>query len=176
MLAAIADRAGAAGGQLNAALTEELPPFDPHRDPVGDRFGPLHLGLGYEKRDDLKQIAIRALYEFGAFTLGGLVQRDNDFYGAGNRTYFRLSGMYAFGANELHLNVGRAGAYSDEPDATSNSATQWTLGYNYNLSKRTKVYGYYTAVNGDDAGRYTLADPTANGKFNAFAVGIRHNF
>ncbi|MFO1337916.1 MAG: porin [Burkholderiaceae bacterium] len=133
--------------------------------------GPLHLGLGFEKRDDLKQFAVRALYEFGAFTLGGLVQRDNDFYGAGSRTYFRLSGMYAFGANELHLNVGHAGAYGDEPAATNGSANQWTVAYNYNLSKRTKVYGYYTKVQGDDAARYVGADG-----FDAFAVGIRHNF
>ena len=135
--------------------------------------GPLHLGLGAEKRDNQKQVAIRGLYELGAFTVGALYQRDTDMYGLGNRNYFRVSGMYAFGANELHLNVGRAGEYSDEPN--TGSSTQWTVAYNYNLSKRTKVYGYYTAVSGDDAGRYTLIE-SGNGKFNAFAVGIRHNF
>jgi predicted porin len=135
--------------------------------------GPLHLGAGYEKQGDLKQFAVRGLYELGAFTVGALVQRDSDFYGAGNRTYFRVSGMYAFGANEVHLNVGRAGEYSDETD--SGSATQWTVGYNYNLSKRTKVYGYYSAITGDDAGRYTGIE-SGDGKFNTFALGIRHNF
>jgi len=138
--------------------------------------GPLHLGAGFEKRDEQKQFAIRGLYELGAFTVGALYQRDTDMLGAGNRNYFRVSGMYAMGASEFHVNVGRAGEYGDEPEATSNSATQWTLGYNYNLSKRTKVYGYYTAISGDDAGRYTLGDATADGKFNAFALGIRHNF
>jgi predicted porin len=135
--------------------------------------GPLHLGLGAEKRDNQKQVAIRGLYELGAFTVGALYQRDTDMYGLGNRNYFRVSGMYAFGANELHLNVGRAGEYSDEPN--TGSSTQWTVAYNYNLSKRTKVYGYYTAVGGDDAGRYTGVT-SGDGKFNAFAVGIRHNF
>ena len=45
MLAAVANRTGAAGGQLDAALAEKLPALNPHRDPVGHRFGPLHLGL-----------------------------------------------------------------------------------------------------------------------------------
>ena len=135
--------------------------------------GPLHLGLGAEKRDNQKQVAIRGLYELGAFTVGALYQHDTDMYGVGSRNYFRVSGMYAFGANELHLNVGRAGEYSDEPG--TGSSTQWTVAYNYNLSKRTKVYGYYTAVGGDDAARYTGVT-SGDGKFNAFAVGIRHNF
>jgi len=135
--------------------------------------GPLHLGFGYEKQDELKQFAIRGLYELGAFTVGALYQRDTDMLGAGNRNYFRVSGMYAFGANELHLNVGRAGEYSDEAD--TGSSTQWTVGYNYNLSKRTKVYGYYTAITGDDSARYT-GITSGDGKFNSLALGIRHNF
>jgi len=135
--------------------------------------GPLHLGAGFEKRDEQKQFAIRGLYELGAFTVGALYQRDTDMLGAGNRNYFRVSGMYAMGASEFHVNVGRAGEYSDEPD--TGSSTQWTLGYNYNLSKRTKVYGYYTAIGGDDADRYTGIE-TDDGKRNAFALGIRHNF
>ncbi|MEK8031168.1 porin [Ideonella sp. DXS29W] len=126
--------------------------------------GPLHLGAGYSKRDEEKQFAVRGLYEFGAFTVGGLVQRVSEPV-IGDRTYFRVSGMYAFGANELHLNVGRTGEYSDLKDT---DALQWTVGYNYNLSKRTKVYGYYTKI-ADDSGIY-------GGDFNAFALGIRHNF
>jgi predicted porin len=128
--------------------------------------GALHLGLGYEKQGDQKQFSLRGLYELGAFTVGALYQRDSDFYAAGDRNYFRVSGMYAFGANELHLNVGRANEYSDTNDS---AATQWTVGYNYNLSKRTKVYGYYTAVKDGDAGVY-------GGDRNHLAVGIRHNF
>ena len=42
-------------------------------------------------------------------------------------------------------------------------ANQFTLGYNYNLSKRTKVYGFYTQVNnkGDavTGGDYYVSTP-----------------
>ena len=134
--------------------------------------GPLHLGAGYQKANptdkSADQIAVRALYELGAFTFGGYVQRDKDGYGDGfgNRTTLRLSGMYVIGNAELHLNVGRAGKYSN---VTDSAASQATLGVNYNLSKRTKVYTFYTKLSDGNAEVY-------GGDFKSFAVGVRHNF
>jgi predicted porin len=129
--------------------------------------GPLHLGFGYEKNGDAKQFAGRVLYELGAFTLGGTVQRDTDGFGAGfgNRTNYRLSGMYTMGKTELHANFGAAGDYSNL--AGTQKANQYTLGVNQNLSKRTKVYGFVTKV--ADKG-------TIYGDFQSLAVGVRHNF
>ena len=132
------------------------------------QLGGLHLGLGYEKNATAKQVAFSGLYELGAFTFGGMVQRDTNGYGAnlGNRTNVRLSAMYALGASEFHVNAGKAGDYSK---VSNSGAKQYTLGYNYNLSKRTKVYGYYTKI---DAERST---PYAS-DFSSLAVGVRHNF
>jgi predicted porin len=128
--------------------------------------GPLHLGAGYERGEgNAKQFAVRALYELGAFTLGGYVQRDRDGYAAGNRTTLRLAGMYAMGNTELHANWGRAGDYSGV--AGDSSANQFTLAVNHKLSKRTKVYGFWTKV--ADKG-------TVYGDFSSLALGIRHNF
>ena len=129
--------------------------------------GPLHLGAGYEKGDgDAKQFAVRALYEMGAFTVGGYVQRDTDGLGAGNgdRTTLRLAAKYAVGSGDFHVNWGRAGAYSN---LANSSANQYTFAYNHNLSKRTKVYGFYTKV-ADKGAVY--------GDSNSLAVGVRHNF
>lgn len=133
--------------------------------------GPLHLGAGYQKVGDNKLLALRALYEFGAVTLGGYYERD-DFVALGDRNNFRVAAMYTMGASEFHANVGLAGKFSNRPNS---KAQQYTVGYNYNLSKRTKVYGYVTRVNDNSA---TLANPTAiyGGDFNSTAVGIRHNF
>ena len=130
------------------------------------QVGALHLGLGYEKFGTAKQMAASALYEMGSFVLGGMVQRDTNAYGNGDRTNFRLSAAYMMGTSEFHLNVGKAGDYSKQ---TQSGAKQYTLGYNYNLSKRTKVYGFYTKV---DAERFTgyASD------FSSLAAGIRHNF
>lgn len=127
--------------------------------------GPLHLGAGYQKVGDNKLLALRALYEFGAVTLGGYYERD-DFVSLGDRNNFRVAAMYTMGASEFHANVGLAGKFSNRANS---KAQQYTLGYNYNLSKRTKVYGYVTRVNDSAAAVY-------GGDFSATAVGIRHNF
>lgn len=136
-------------------------------------LGDLTLGMGYEKNGEAKQFAIRAFYSAGPFGFGGYVQRDKDGYGAGNgnRTNVRLSGMYSAGASEFHLNVGAAGDYSEVSDS---AAKQFTLGYNYKLSKRTKVYGFYTKVDNDSAASYQSG--AAGVDFSSIALGIRHNF
>ena len=69
------------------------------------------------------------------------------------------------------MNVGRANSWSKVDDS---AATQWTLGYNYNLSKRTKVYTYYTKINNKKAAEYGTG--VAGDDFSSFALGVRHNF
>jgi len=128
--------------------------------------GPLHLGAGYEKNGDATQFALRGLYELGAITLGAYVQR-SDLPLAGDAVSGRVSVMYALGASEFHLNVGRGGEYAN---VRRSDAVQYTLGYNYNLSKRTKVYGYYTRIDRDDVVKFY------GGNYDAWALGIRHNF
>ena len=137
--------------------------------------GPLHLGAGYEKNApnnaNAKQFAIRALYELGTFTIAGNIQRDTDGYGIGfgDRTNWRVAAMYTMGSTEFHVNYGHAGDYSRL--AGNNEADQFTLGINQNLSKRTKVYGFYTKINDKGTGTGSIY-----GDFSSLAVGVRHNF
>jgi predicted porin len=128
--------------------------------------GPLHVGAGYSKNGNVHQFAVRGLYELGAFTFGGYVQRDENAFATGTRTNIRLSGMYVMDVTEFHLNFGKAGKTGSVADSGAN---QFTAGVNYNLSKRTKVYGFYTRVADGDAGLY-------GGDFRSLAMGIRHNF
>lgn len=155
--------------------------------------GPLHLGASYVDGPldlsaygvapvapgvpDGKEYGLRALYEFGAFTVGGYwVRNEGETTGFdAKRDAYRLSGMYAVGAHEFHLNFGWAskiklnGATLDGTDAT-----QATIAYNYNLSKRTKVYAFYTQVNNGDNINYYASAP--GNKFSSIALGLRHNF
>lgn len=140
-----------------AAGREKL--FDLAANYVG---GPLHLGAGFSKEGDVKQIAVRGLYELGAFTVGAYYQRADD--GTQNRNVYRLSGMYTMGASEFHANFGATQGKGDF--AVQGKTTQFTLGYNYNLSKRTKVYGFYTAQNAKLESK----------DFSSLAAGVRHNF
>ncbi len=139
--------------------------------------GPLHLGAGFSKAGDAKQYAGRALYEMGEFTIGGYIQRED--VGGVTRNIVRLSGMYTMGASEFHVNFGNSGDFKGVSDS---GAKQLTLGYNYNLSKRTKVYGFYTMIDNKANGTFgpsaiATGDSLAKGKdFNSLAVGVRHNF
>jgi predicted porin len=156
--------------------------------------GPLHLGAGYEDFNGMKALTIRGLYEMGPWTFGGYVEQDsgnvenarllNDFLDNGvlngalangsdvKRTNLRVSAMYTMGASEFHANYGNAGEINS---ISGTGADQYTLGYNYNLSKRTKVYGYYTAIKSDGIGG-AVQYGSGTTDFSSFAVGLRHNF
>ncbi|MCA0175158.1 MAG: porin [Proteobacteria bacterium] len=135
-------------------------------------FGRYEFGAGYSQADGAdKQFALRGNATFGAFTVGAYYQRAQDWTLLGDRDSYRLAGMYTMGAFEFHANVGFAGEWSN---VTDSDATQYTLGVNYNLSKRTKVYGYYSEVNNKAAAAYLSGIAGADSK--SFAVGVRHNF
>jgi predicted porin len=131
-------------------------------------IGDLQLGAGYEKNGTADQMAVRAYYSVGDFGVGGYVQRDKNAWGAasGSRTNTRLTAMYTPGQSEFHVNVGAAGKLGSMTDS---DARQFTLGYNYKLSKRTKVYTFYTKVDDGAARVY-------GGDFSSVALGVRHNF
>ena len=139
--------------------------------------GDLALGAGFSKNKDDKQFGIRGLYTLGAFTFGGYYQRAElgTTYAPnkGKINTVRLSGMYALGASEFHLNVGFAGKVDGNADT---DAKQYTVAYNYNLSKRTKLYTFYTKVDNKPKAAYFPNGATTGLDFSSFAVGIRHNF
>jgi predicted porin len=150
--------------------------------------GPLHLGAGYVSApsglatppasDSHKEFGVRALYELGAFTVGAYYINNKIDDGAGNslkRNAIRLSAMYAMGASEFHANFGKASNFKANGTTVDDTgASQFTLGYNYNLSKRTKVYGFYTQVSNNDNAIYNVSN--FGDKFSSLAVGVRHNF
>ncbi|QTX20938.1 porin [Comamonas aquatica] len=145
--------------------------------------GPLGLGLGYTRAESKRfgdtqkeqQLGLRASYTINSLTLGAYYQYykvDSEAFDTKRHAY-RLAAMYTLGASEFHANVGRAQSYKGVGfDGTA--ATQWTLGYNYNLSKRTKVYGYFTKINNGDNAAYGVTN--AGDNFRSIAVGVRHLF
>ena len=122
-------------------------------------------------------------YDFKSFVLGALIEKsESDLAGGGdgNRTYWRVSGMLPVGKNEFHLNYGLAG---DTDPGNDNGAAQYTIAWNYNITKETKVYVFYTVVDNDTNGVYgfrqaatAVGGPVAGADQSSIAVGFRHNF
>jgi predicted porin len=156
--------------------------------------GPLHLALSYAntKNDsdidgtagapftmsDATAITFGGAYDFKFMVLGALwEQAERDVAGGSvDSDYFRIAAMFPFGQHELHLNYGWVDADNDA------GAKQWTLGYNFNITKATKVYAFYTTVENDGGGNFVMGGSTSTitavtgASYSSIAVGVRHNF
>jgi predicted porin len=148
--------------------------------------GPLHAALSYansQNYDDLGggQAAeatawtIGGAYDFKFMVLGALWEMaETDIPGGSfDSDYWRIAAMFPVGQHEFHVNYGMVDADGDR------GAKQWTLGYNYNITKLTKVYAFYTMVDNDNNGTFGFrqTDPGTPGiEQSSIAVGLRHNF
>lgn len=158
-------------------------------------IGALGLGFGYSNenfknnggfgaKQSKDQYALRATYAIGDLTLAGYYQRAQDKTVNGeNKKWnaYRLAAMYVLGASEFHANYGRlSNTKTNGVTQRNTKANQWTLAYNYNLSKRTKAYALYTNVS--NAAAQTKGSPMstltvgAGQDVRAYGVGIRHLF
>jgi len=154
--------------------------------------GPLHVALSYAntKNDsdidpgagivasDATAITFGGAYDFKFMVLGALWEKaERDILGGSvDSDYWRVAFMFPFGQHELHFNYGIVDSDGDT------GAKQWTLGYNYNITKQTKVYAFYTAVENDDNGNFAMGGSTSTitavrgASYSSFAIGVRHNF
>ena len=155
--------------------------------------GPLGLGFGFSE-EKVKQVAanntgkqqqyaFRASYQIADLTLAGYYQKQKNSTNVqtAKRDVYRLAAMYVIGASELHANYGKASKLKVNGVKSTNSTNQWTLAYNYNLSKRTKVYALYSSISHADAvgfesGFSSLNPTNGSDKFRTMGVGIRHLF
>jgi predicted porin len=149
--------------------------------------GPLHAAVSYANTENHPAIApgdatawtIGGAYDFKFMVLGALWEMaETDSGGASvDSDYWRIAAMFPFGQHELHVNYGLVDADGDR------GAQQWTLGYNFNITKTTKVYAFYTMVDNDNNGTFgfrqpssTAGGPVAGVEQSSIAVGFRHNF
>jgi predicted porin len=153
--------------------------------------GALHAAVSYantENSSDLDPGAgvqaskdtawtIGGLYDFKSFVLGALFEaaKSDTFGGKADRRYIRLSGMVPVGQHEFHLNIGWVNHRLDA-DLSDDGAKQWTVAYNYNITKTTKAYVFYTMVDNERNGNYGFRSASAGADNKSVAVGFRHNF
>lgn len=100
-----------------------------------------------------------------------------------SRNGWELSGKYKFGAS----NIGAFYARTGDLDGVANTgASQYSLRYGYNFSKRTEVYGFYTQLSNDTAAAYNFTAGTVvtsaagaaglGAKLSGLGLGLIHTF
>jgi predicted porin len=158
--------------------------------------GPLMVGGGYEKHNfqvngegdtpttDESIWRLVGSYTIGDFKLAAQYDNSDDsnaVYHYQKRDGYGLFANYTLGNVVLKANYLKAGGVSG---VSSSDAHQWTVGADYNLSKRTTIYGFYAKVNNGDNSWYGMGVGAGTSKSihnwdtdpSTFSVGLRHSF
>jgi predicted porin len=158
--------------------------------------GPIFASLAYEKHNNLNGLSafdnhswkLGAGYSFGDAKVG-FIYEDSKVTTLSRKAYY-LNGQYNMGNIALKAAYGHAGKISSTTDTGANT---YSLGVDYNLSKRSRLYAQYTKTNnqknadyGVNAGGadYYIPAITGTGVTNGalgndpsvFSIGMRHTF
>jgi predicted porin len=141
--------------------------------------GPIYAGFGYEKVKGVVSGAAagsgvdgNSLVNIGfAWNFG--VVRPMAYYARSKTgpTSALTNKMVSIGATApIGPGVLKAVYYRLDPDGDTNTQTKFGIGYDYFLSKRTRIYGDYSTAKQET----TAATKLTNN--NAFNLGVRHDF
>ncbi len=169
------------GEQLSNAANKDQ--NDMYGFRVGYAAGPLSAHYGYGKvkgstsGNDVTYSNIGASYNLGF--IQPMFFWGTEKAGSGAKIGgWELGFKAPIGAGEIRA------AYSDyDVKNSSNDWTKMAIGYGYNLSKRTQVYGTYARVANDGAQTRAVANnglsagsASPGGNSTGYEIGIRHSF
>lgn len=154
---------------------------------IGYAGGPVSIAVAFGKTDvvespstEWKRINVGGSYKIGGVTLMAQYNIGEASGGAGNGqeiAHYMLGGTWAFGASTLKF------SYVDSDGKgtiSTRDATQIALGYQYDMSKRTAVYGTFARISNDGSATYVIgggpAGQIAGKDSTGFEVGVRHTF
>lgn len=146
---------------------------------LGWAGGPVNVAFSTQTTKatpaDWKHSNIAGSWNFGFATL--MAQWDKQDAGALEQKTWLLGAVVPMGQGELHASFTKADAAGGTTGA--NDADQTAVGYVYNLSKRTAMYGTYSRIKNKGAAAFTVG--TGNGSAagrnsTGYEVGLRHSF
>jgi predicted porin len=159
--------------------------------------GPLHASVSHERHHEYQGpgrndhgTKIGAAYRFGATRIAAIAERLTYETASGKleRKSYYLSATHQIGAHGIRFGVATAG--DGEGSSTQKigfmkkgpdtGATHYTLGYDYNFSKRTSAFAYYTLLDNEKNAVHDFAINSlgagAGATLKGSALGIRHAF
>ena len=92
-----------------------------------------------------------------------------------------LVGSYKLGASTIAVSYAVAGNAAVKSTTPNTGATQATVRYGYNMTKRTELFAAYTALKNDTNGQYGFSSGTTFGTDKvstqtAIGAGVIHSF
>ncbi len=160
---------------------------------VGYADGPLNVSVSYGRTevtplagttdDSFDLASIGASYDLGVVKLTGYFSRSQ--YADAKNRVANLGASMPLGPGSLRLSYVNASASGRMPSGASidkDDATQFAIGYVYDLSRRSAVYTTVARVSNDGAAAYVvdrnpaLPSPNNGRDSTGFEVGIRHRF
>jgi predicted porin len=209
-------------GETRTASTATTAERKPQQWQIAGQYenGPIYAGIGYHEARDplssaifstgtpeskLKVFRAAGKYTFGfGLSLAGLWDRqkltEDPITGSSTdarRDAWMLGAGYATGPHNVYLEYAQAnklkgGVCGTAGVCDNTKSKQWTVGYDYSLSKRTMIKTYYSAIRNDSRANYDYyINPVASSTTTAglsssglaagadprgFGVGIRHVF
>jgi predicted porin len=138
---------------------------------IGDNESATRLGFGFTQ---------------DMFTVGLVYEKTSDNFGAAQANLYGHTGLYLggkvnFGTDAVKFAYGKAGQLGT---ITNSAASQVSLGYDHDLSKRTKLYVLYTKLSNGKGINYAFsqnsgAASTTSGfgtSPSALSLGLKHSF
>lgn len=196
-------------GQLQYGFEDEAPvnPKTSLTTAVHYSNGQMKLGFAYGDHHNFtlgrtdKAYRLGARYDFGAFDIAGGATRMVYEVASGDivHNYYTVSTGIKLGGGVLSLKYGmtpnNSGSAANGSVSTAGSdnaylfkgpdsgAKLYTVGYEYNLSKRTQLYTYYTRISNDANANYrsgvngvNIAQTGPGASPSGFVLGVSHDF
>jgi predicted porin len=155
---------------------------------AGYAAGPLDVSASYGQTkvvplfgdDKFKTLDVGASYDFGVVKAMSYYTQSK-FVNQKVATY-AIAAVAPIGLGQLkasYRHVNASGTNATNVNVDGNDANEYSVGYVYNLSKRTAIYGTTSFVKNKGNANFVVASAPANvagGKSTGAEVGIRHAF
>ncbi|HET9204940.1 MAG TPA: porin [Burkholderiaceae bacterium] len=173
-------------GQLQSSLQEGGTPNGNKQNSfrIGYAAGPFNAAFSYQKTEigsatDWEHMNLGGSWNFGFMTLMGFWDKAE--FASAEQENFLIGAVVPFGQGEFKI------AYTDSDlkgsvagvSINAAEANQLAIGYVYNVSKRTALYGHYAVIDNDGGANFTISGGSGaatNGKSKGFELGVRHSF
>ncbi len=154
---------------------------------------PYASGTGAAADDKIRGLRLGGSLKLDSITINALLERvEGEITTTGNprgdtlraNTAY-MGGKYAISDSDaVKLAFTYRGEVGKAPKLTNSQVSQWSLGYDHAMSKRTLIYALYTRLNNNNGSNRSFANvstaaPVASGPGAdpyAFALGMKHSF